>query len=102
VGFIQPNGAIMTNFKTLTAIVIFSAAVATPVFAQDANVTAPTHHARAVAPQNFRGAYNQVGGAPYDNAPQTREELINQQNFGFSGRNPARVGGENPDLNPPS
>ena len=41
-------------------------------------------------------------GTPYDNAPQTREELINQENFGFSGRNPARVGGENPDLNPAS
>jgi hypothetical protein len=101
VGFIQSNGAIMTKFKTLTAIAIFSAAVATPVFAQDTNVTAPTHHGRAVDHQNFRGAYNQ-SGTPYDNAPQTHEELINQQNFGFSGRNPARVGGENPDLNPPS
>jgi hypothetical protein len=101
VGFIQSNGAAMTKFKTLAAIAIFSAAVATPVFAQDASVTAPAHRARAVAHQDFRGAYNQVG-APYDNAPQTREELINQQNFGFSGRNPARVGGENPDLNPPS
>jgi hypothetical protein len=101
VGFIQPNGAIMSNFKTLAAIAIFSAAIATPVFAQDASVTAPSHHARAVAHENFRGAYDRVG-APYDNAPQTREELINQENFGFSGRNPARVGGENPDLNPAS
>lgn len=92
----------MTNFKTLTAIAIFSAAIATPVFAQDASVTAPTHHARAVAHQNFRGAYNQVSGAPYDNAPQTQQELMNRENFGFSGRNPARVGGENPDLNPAS
>jgi hypothetical protein len=92
----------MTKFKTLAAIAVFSTAIATPVFAQDANVTAPAHHARAVAHQNFRGAYNQENGAPYDNAPQTHEELINQQNFGFSGRNPSRVGGENPDLNPAS
>jgi hypothetical protein len=93
----------MSKFKTLAATAIFSAAIATPVFAQDANVTAPTHHGRAVDHQNLRGAYNQVNSAaPYDNAPQTREELINQENFGFSGRNPARVGGENPDLNPPS
>ena len=68
----------MTKFKTLAAIAVFSTAIATPVFAQDANVTAPAHHARAVARQNFRGAYNQENGAPYDNAPQTHEELINQ------------------------
>ena len=91
----------MTKFKTLAAIAVFSTAIATPVFAQDAKVTVPAHHGRAVAPENLRGSYNQVG-APYDNAPQTHEELINQQNFGFSGRNPARVGGENPALNPPS
>jgi hypothetical protein len=88
----------MTKFKTLSAIVVLSAVIATPVLAQDANVTAP---ARATTHQNFRGAYNQIG-APYDRAPQTREEYINQENFGFSGRNPQRVGGENPDLNPPS
>jgi hypothetical protein len=90
-----------TKIKTFGVALILSAAIASPVFAQDANVPAP-RHAR-VHDQNFRGAYNQqLGGAPYDNAPQTRDERLNLENFGFSGRSPSRVGGENPDLNPPS
>jgi hypothetical protein len=90
------------KIKTLGVALILSAAIASPVFAQDANVSAP-RHVRTHDQSNLRGAYNQqLSGAPYDNAPQTREERLNQQNFGFSGRSPSRVGGEDPDLNPPS
>jgi hypothetical protein len=93
----------MTKMKMLGAVIILSAAVATPVFAQDAGVVGPgSHHGRAHDQSNYRGAYNQLNGAPYDAAPQTRDELINRENFGFSGRDPSRVGGENPNLNPPS
>jgi hypothetical protein len=89
------------KIKTLGVALILSAAIASPVFAQDANVSAPRHV--RTHDQNFRGANNQqLSGAPYDNAPQTREERINLENFGFSGRSPSRVGGEDPDLNPPS
>ncbi len=89
------------QIKTLGVALIISAAIASPIFAQDANVSAP-RHVRTHDQFNFRGAYNQQpGGAPYYNAPETREERINQQNFGFSGRSPSRVGGEDPDLNPP-
>ena len=91
----------MTNFKTLSAIVVLSAAVAAPVFAQDASVAAP-RHARVHEQSNYRGAYDRVNGAPYDAAPQTPEEIRNLENFGFSGRDPSRVGGESPNLNPPS
>jgi hypothetical protein len=80
----------MTKMKTLSAVMILSAAVATPVFAQ------PTHHRRAY--DQFRGSYNQLNGPAYA-VPSTQEER-NIENFGFSGRDPSRVGGEDPSLNP--
>jgi hypothetical protein len=91
----------MTKIKTLSAIAIFSAALATPVFAQDASVAAP-RHVRVHDQSNYRGAYDRVNGAPFDAAPQTPEQVRNQENFGFSGRDPSRIGGESPNLNPPS
>jgi hypothetical protein len=91
-----------SKIKTLGVALILSAAIASPVFAQDATTVRP-HHARAYDQSNFRGAYNQqMSGAPYYDAPQTRDEMINLQNFGLSGRSPSRVGGEDPYLNPPS
>ena len=80
----------MTKLKTFSAVVILSAAVATPVFAQ------PTHHGRAY--DRFRGAYNQLNGPSYA-IPETRAGR-NIENFGFSGRDPSRVGGWDPSLNP--
>ena len=88
----------MTKMKTLSAVIILSAAIATPVFAQEASVVAPQHS--RIHDRNYRGAYNQVNGSSYD-APRTSEEERNLQNFGFSGRDPSRIGGEDPDLNPP-
>jgi hypothetical protein len=89
------------TIKTLGVALILSAAIASPVLAQDATVR--PHHARAYDQSNFRGAYNQqINGAPFYAAPQTRDEMINLQNFGISGRSPSRVGGEDPYLNPPS
>jgi hypothetical protein len=82
----------MTMLKTLSAAIILSAAVATPVFAQ------ATHHGRAY--DRYRGAYNQLNGPSYA-APQTREEL-NIQNFGFSGRDPSVPGGWDTSLTPSS
>ncbi len=82
----------MTKMKALSALIILSAAVATPAFAQ------PTHHGRAYDRSNYRGAYNQLNGPSYA-TPQTEFER-NKENFGFSGRDPSRVGGEDPSLNP--
>jgi hypothetical protein len=81
----------MAKLKTLSAVIILSAAVATPVFAQDADVTkpAPTHHVRAHDRSNYRGAYNAY------NQPNADVE-----DFGFSGRDPSRPGGEDPNLRP--
>ena len=88
----------MTNFKTFSAVMILSAAIAAPVFAQDANVSGP-EHVRTHHERNYRGAYNEVNGSSYA-ASRSQEEQTNLQNFGFSGRDPSRVGGEDPDLKP--
>ena len=52
----------MTKMKTLSVVIILSAAVTTPVFAQDAGVRGPgTRY--GLAPH--RGAYNQLNGPSY-------------------------------------
>jgi hypothetical protein len=80
----------MTKMKTLSAVIILSAAVATPVFAQS------THHGRAL--DRYRGAYNQLNG-PFYSTPRTQDER-NIENFGFSGRDRSWVGGVDPSLRP--
>jgi hypothetical protein len=58
--------------------------------------TASERHARRVYDQrDFFGSYNQLNGS----AGETQERR-NIENFGFSGRDPSRVGGWNPNLNP--
>jgi hypothetical protein len=63
-----------------------------------------TEERPAITLESERGAYDQYRGA-YDqsngpSAPLTPEEERNREDFGFSGRDPSRVGGENPYLNP--
>lgn len=77
----------MTKMKTLTAVAIMSTAIVTPVLAKSGTY----RH------ESFRGAYNQVT-EPFA-VPQPRAER-NIENFGFSGRDPSRVGGWDPSLNP--
>ena len=76
----------MTKIKTISAAMILSVSVAAPAFAA-------THHVT-----NFRGAYNQMTDESFA-VPSTQAER-NIQNFGFSGRDPSRVGGWDPSLNP--
>ena len=78
----------MTNLKTLSAIAILTAAIATPVLAQS------THHGRAL--DRYRGAYNQANGPSYA-TPRTHGGR-NLENFEFNRSFP---GGEDPDNNPP-
>jgi len=94
----------MTKLKTLSAAAILAAAVATPVFAQDAGPIGPGsdrglepqpsvtyHHARAYHHRSsFRGAYYR-----YDS-----EFRQNKENFGFSGRDRSRIGGQAAWLHP--
>ena len=88
----------MIKLKILSAVVILSTAIAAPVFAQDAGLSR-SPHARVYDQLNFRGAYNQSNGEFYAQ-PLTNEERRNLEDFGFSGRDPSRVGGEDPSLNP--
>jgi hypothetical protein len=100
------------KFTALGAIAIVSAAIASPVFAQEPGINAgmvqdegmvrPVHHGRAYNQRNFRGAYNyDQSNDRFDAAPLTNEEYRNLENFGMSGRDPSRIGGESPWLNPP-
>ena len=78
----------MTNVKTLSAVIILAAAVATPAFAKD--------HSRAY--DQYRGAYDQLS-EPSFAVPATQAGR-NIENFGFSGRDPSRPGCWDPSLNP--
>jgi hypothetical protein len=77
----------MTRIVVLAAVVVLSAAVATPVFAES------THHVRAYHHRNVHAAYHLTGRVYV--APQT-----DIANFGFHDR--SYPGGEDPSLNPSS
>ena len=64
--------------------------------AEDTPATTQDSHRGAY--DQYRGAYDQSNGS---SAPLTSEEERNKEDFGFSGRDPSRVGGESPNLNPP-
>ena len=91
-----------TIVKAFSAALILSAAIATPVFAQDAGVLGPGSR-NGLTPQHgqtyrhhraYRQAYNRWNG---HSDPEFQR---NRENFGFSGRDPSRVGGESPWLHP--
>jgi hypothetical protein len=90
-GLLHSKEATMTKFEILSAVVILSAVIAAPVLAKS-NYRVPDD-------QNFRGAYNQ-SNAPFYAQPLTDEERANVEDFGRSGRDPSRVGGEDPYLHP--
>jgi hypothetical protein len=88
----------MTKMKTLSAVIILSAVVATPVLAQEAGTRGPGSR-YGLEPRSFpRGAYNQLNGPSYA----TPRNGSNIENFGSSGRDPSRVGGQDPSFNPSS
>jgi hypothetical protein len=91
----------MNKMKMISAAVLLSATVASPVFAQDGDTYGPSATPYAARhPQTFYRSYSQVN--PDFLPPRNNDEYRNLQNFGFTGRNPSRVGGESPSLNPPS
>src|SRR5258708_27554466 len=97
----------MIKMKALGAAIILSAAVATPVFAQDAGAIGPRNryglesqpvtNYRGAFNRNFRGAYNQ-SGAPFYARPLANEERRNIEDLGFSVRDPSRAGGADAGL----
>ncbi len=99
----------MIKLRTLSAVAILFAAVATPAFAQDAigpgyglelqPVTNYRSNYRAPDDQNFRDAYDELDRMFYDR-PLSNKERDNLQDFGTTGRDPSMVGGEDPYLHP--
>jgi hypothetical protein len=77
-GFVHTNGEIqMTKIKSLSAAIILSAAIATPVFAGDANAPKPhrIHHVRVH--EAYRGTFNQ--------APEAMVVTPHRDVFGYDG-----------------
>ena len=103
----------MNYMRTIAAAAILSASIASPVFAQEVgNVNyvgaaygshvrpAPYGgHSREARLQRFYRSYNQVGPSVVA-PPVAGEAFHNLQGFGLAGRDPSRVGGYNPNLNP--
>jgi hypothetical protein len=90
----------MTKMETLSAVIILSAAIATPAFAQDAGVLQPGSQSSS-KPQpatnhqsNFRAGFNQLNGTARTQGDSNKETL------GFGGSDPSRVGGEDPTFRP--
>jgi hypothetical protein len=79
----------LTKMKLLAAVFL-SAAITTPAFAQEFRAHGPTHHVRS---------HNHQSVHAEDAASLTGEEYRNLESYGFSGKDPSRVGGEDADLN---
>jgi hypothetical protein len=88
----------MNTIKALGAAAILSACIATPVFAQEVyGPYARPGYAPVAPPPTY---YRTYGAVPGDYPPTNIDEYRNLQNHGFTGRDPSRVGGESPSLNP--
>jgi hypothetical protein len=88
----------MKAIKTITAAVVLAASIAAPAFAQRVD---PYDGGGAPYRGGIQQSYQSYDVPPGSYAPRNDDEWRNQQNFGFSGRDPSRVGGESPNLNPP-
>ncbi len=95
----------MIKIRALVSTIIVSAVVAGPILAQDAFAESRSrdrmqiqahHHGRVYHRNNFHGAYNSYRQPNIDEMQYQR----NRENFGFSGRDRSRVGGEDPALHP--
>ena len=90
----------MTKMKMLGAAIILSAAVVTPVFAQDTGVRETGSRYGSAQQPSSRGAYNQLNG-PSDATTRTRDRW-NPANPGTIEREPSTPGGEDTTLRPSS
>jgi len=88
----------MSKTKTLSAMIILFAAVATPAFAQDRGVRGPG--SRHGSEAQHRAAFNQLNGRSNAAARALDDEDKRDiATLGFSGRDPSRPGGRDPSLN---
>jgi len=94
----------MSKMKTLSAVIILSAAVATPVFAQDPGVRDPGSRHGLEQQRGSRAAFNQLNGPSFATARALDDEDKDEDKrdiaiFGFSGRDPSVPGGRDSSLN---
>lgn len=82
------------TIKTLSAIAIVTAALSSPVFAQDASVQPAAAQKSTHALRHYRGVYNQVQ-APAFSSTRSYEGYGAEAGFDRS-----RIGDRDPDLNP--
>lgn len=82
------------NIRTLSAIAIVTAAISSPVFAQETFGTSTQKPAHAL--RHYRGTYNQVQGPGFVTP---RAGAYGESSF-ENGFDRSRVGGRDPDLNP--
>jgi hypothetical protein len=83
------------RMKLFSAMVILSASIATPALAQGYR-----YYGGAPYPYGPPIYYRSYSLPPGSYPPQDIEQFWNQANFGFSGRDPSRVGGLSPNLKP--
>ena len=81
------------RMKLFSAMVILSALTATPALAQG-------YRYYGGAPYGPPVYYRSYSLPPGSYPPRDIEQSWNQANFGFSGRDPSRVGGVSPSLKP--
>ena len=92
----------MHMMKAIGAAAALSAALAGPVLEQEvygpAVGAAPYAYGPGSRAQTYYRSYDRT--PPGDYLPSDIDQYRNLQNFGFSGRDPSRVGGESPHLHP--
>jgi hypothetical protein len=81
----------------LTAGSMVQVATADEQVRRTEDTPAITQDSHRGAYDRYRGAYHQSNGS---SAPLTPEEERNKEDFGISGRDQSRVGGESPYLHP--
>ena len=79
------------TIKTLSAIAIVTAALSSPVFAQDEAPQKPVHALR-----HYRSSYNQVQGPVYVVPRAETGTYLDNESFDRQ-----RIGDHDPDFNPP-
>jgi hypothetical protein len=84
--------------KTLGAVAIVTASLASPVFAQDNTVDNSVPSKPVHALRHYRGSYNQT----QDSAFVAPRAPAGGSYFDHDSYDPSRIGGHNPNFNPPS
>jgi hypothetical protein len=90
----------MTKMKILSAFIVLSATVATPVLAQEAGKRGPGSLYGLDSRSSPRGAYNQLNEPSY--AAIRARDHWDPANYGTNERDPSITGGEDTTRRPPS